>query len=81
MGEDVFLVPFHIFLASAEEMKKPAVHISAGVEKPTLQSSPVNDENPSVIPCYHILESFFSLLGYANSGGPPSDVAWKPVQF
>jgi len=70
VGGRLFLVAFQIFSDSAEEMKKPAVHISAGMENSTLQSSPVNDENPSVIPCYHILESFFSLLGYANSGGP-----------
>ena len=79
MGEDIFLVPFQIFSASAEELKKPAVHISAGMEKSTLQSSPVNDENPSVIPCYHILESFFSLLGYANSGGPCRRTEYPPM--
>ena len=69
MGEDIFLVSLHIFSASVEEVKKPAVHISADMEKSTLRSSPVNDEYPSVIPCYHILESFFSLLRYANFGG------------
>ena len=70
MGEDIFLVSLHIFSASAEEVKKPVLHISADMEKSTLRSSPMNDEFPSAIPCYHILESFFSLLRYANSGGP-----------
>jgi hypothetical protein len=68
--EDIFLVYLHIFSASVEDMKKPAVHIFAGMEKSTLQRSPVNDENPSVILWYYIIESFFSLLRYANSGGP-----------